>query len=140
MVLPSPWGAEGPRGPKHRQKQPNPHRSHEICAETNKMTRQGSRDPSDHPGTPEKQGLCDCISGTPVTAKVIISDPSEYQGPSDHQGPSDRTWNGVPLTIRGLPNCQGPYDHQGPSRLSGNCQAPLNIRDTLMGRFKLGGP
>ena len=46
----------GPRGPKARQDQNsggstgNPHRSHEICAETGKKARQGP---------PEKQGPCD---------------------------------------------------------------------------------
>ena len=51
----------GPRGPKAREGQNsggsnrNPHRSHEMCAETDRKTCQGSRGPSDHPGRPEKQ-------------------------------------------------------------------------------------
>ena len=34
----------------------NPHRRHELCAETDKKARQGSRDPSDHLGPPKKAG------------------------------------------------------------------------------------
>ena len=55
----------GPRGPKDRESHNsggsnrNPHRSHEICAETDKKARQGSRGPSDHLGPSEKQGPCD---------------------------------------------------------------------------------
>ena len=46
----------------------NPHISHEICAETDKKTRQGSRGPSDHLVPREKQG------------------PSDYQRPSQLSG------------------------------------------------------
>ena len=72
---------------------------------------------------PTIRGYQGTIRG-PMTAKVIISNPSEYQDHSDHQGssyhqgPSDHK---APLTIRSLPNSQ----------------APLNIRGPIMGRFKL---
>ena len=46
----------------------NPHISHEICAETDKKARQGSRDPSDHLVPREKRG------------------PSDYQRPSQLSG------------------------------------------------------
>ena len=56
----------------------SPHRRHELCAETDKKARQGSRD------------------GTPLTiwarqksrAPVTIRGPSNCQGPSGYQGPS----------------------------------------------------
>ena len=89
-VRPPPLGFSGLRGPKARESlnsggsNRNHHRSHEICAETDKKARQGSRGPSDHLGLPEKQGPCDYQG--PRTAKVIISDPSDYQGPSQLSG------------------------------------------------------
>ena len=58
-------GFSGTRGPMTREDQDsgggnrNPHISHEICAETDKKARQGSRGPSDHLVPREKQGLSD---------------------------------------------------------------------------------
>ena len=57
-----PLGFPGPRGPKAREGQKpagsnrNPHRSHEICAETDKKKKNtsGQLGPSDHLGPPEK--------------------------------------------------------------------------------------
>ena len=63
-------GFSGTRGSMVRECQDsgggnrNPHISHEICAETDKKARQGSRGPSDHLVPREKQG------------------PSDYQRPS----------------------------------------------------------
>ena len=57
----------------------NPHRCHEICAETDKKARQVRRGPYDQLVPREKQGPCDYQDH---------SDPSEYQGPSDYQRPS----------------------------------------------------
>ena len=60
----------------------NPHRRHELCAETDKKARQGSRDPSDHLSPPKKQGPCD------------------YQGPFQLSG---ALWlSGTLPTVRGL--------------------------------------
>ena len=67
-------GVLGTRGPMAREGQDsgggnrNPHISHEICAETDKKARQGSRGPSDHLVPREKQG------------------PSDYQRPSQLSG------------------------------------------------------
>ena len=69
-----PWGFSGTRGSMARECQDsgggnrNPHISHEICAETDKKARQGSRGPSDHLVPREKQG------------------PSDYQRPSQLSG------------------------------------------------------
>ena len=67
-------GVLGTRGPMAREGQDsgggnrNPHISHEICYETDKKARQGSRGPSDHLVPREKQG------------------PSDYQRPSQLAG------------------------------------------------------
>ena len=132
-------GFSGPRRLKARECQisggnnRNPYRSHEICAETDKKARQGSRGPTDHLGPPEK-------NRAPLTTRG----PPNCQGPLSIRGP---------LTIRGPPNCQGPSDNQGPlwtSRalwssgllwLTGDLPAvkgPLNIRGPLMACLKLG--
>ena len=67
-------GFSGTRGPMAREGQDsgggnrNSHISHEICVETDKKARQGSRGPSDHLVPREKQG------------------PSDYQRPSQLAG------------------------------------------------------
>ena len=102
----------------------NPHISHEICVETDKKARQGSRDPSDHlvsqknrlsEALPTVRGPMNMRGPVSIRGPLISRGNSEHQEPSDHQGP---------LTNRGPPNCQGPSEYRSP----------------LMGRFKLGGP
>ena len=124
----APLGAFGPPGSKVHESQNSggsnrtPHRSHEICPETDKEARQGSRGPSDH--LARQKNRAPVTLRAPVTTDVIISDPSEYQGPPTVKGPMNiRGLMNIrdPLFIRGPPNCQGPLiirgpsEHQGPS-------------------------
>ena len=89
-----------------------------------------------HESVPPKQNLVTTplpllLSEAPVTAKVIISDPSEYQGSSQ--------LSGVPSTVRGPINCQGPYEYQGSSEHQGpsayqepsDYQGPSDDQETL---------
>ena len=97
----------------------NPHRSHEICAETDKKSTSGQLGPL-WPSWPARKKTGPLwLSGAPVTAKVTISDSSEYQ--LDH------------------PNCQGPMNIRGPLSIRGPCSSgalPI-VRDPLIIRGPL---
>ena len=112
----------------------NPHRSHEICAETDKKHARAVG-PLWSSGSARKTGPL-WLSGAPVTAEVISSYPSEYRGPLIIRDlwSSRAIWSSgplwlsgalptvrVPLNITGLlgsrgpPNCQGSPKYQGVS-------------------------
>ena len=117
----TPWGfraprAEGNSGGSNR----NPHRSHEICVETDNKhvravggpltiwARQKSRAPVTIRGPSDSQSSSVILLN--IRGPPNCQGPREYQGSSEHQGPSAY---------------QGPSDSQGPSQPS---LGPLNIR------------
>ena len=125
----------------------------EVTKSVRKPTKKNTSGQSLGPSGPaRKTGL----SGVPVTVKVIIHDPSEYQGPSQLPGAlwiSGALWaalcsSGALWLSGGPPNYQGPLWTPGtlwssgplwltgPSQLSG----ALWISGALMGSFRVLGP
>ena len=130
-----PWGFRGPTGRRPTKAKTPSETAKNLTEVTKSMqkptkkARQGSRGHSDHLSPPEKGPLW--LSGAPATAKVIISDPSEYQGASQLSGA---------LWISGALCSSGTFWSSGPLWLKGALptSGALWISGALMGRFKPG--